>query len=129
MLSRYYQLLRHNRNFRLLWAAQLVSEMGDWFYSLSVYHLLLELTGGRAQAVGLAAVLQALARTLATRTAGVLTDRLSPRAIMIGADVPRFFIVLGMLTVRTPGMVWLAYVLLLCEAGGAAFFEPDRKSV
>ena len=129
MLSRYYQLLRHNRNFRLLWAAQLVSEMGDWFYSLSVYHLLLELTGGRAQAVGLAVVLQVLPQTLAAPTAGVLNDRLSRRAIMIGADVARFFIVLGMLTVRTPGMVWLVYVLLLCETVGAAFFEPGRGGV
>jgi hypothetical protein len=27
----YWRLLRGNRNFRLLWLAQIVSELGDWF--------------------------------------------------------------------------------------------------
>jgi hypothetical protein len=34
-LSAYLQLLRHNRNFRRLWMAQIVSEIGDWFYTLA----------------------------------------------------------------------------------------------
>jgi predicted MFS family arabinose efflux permease len=129
MLSRYFHLLRTQRNFRLLWAAQCVSELGDWFYSLSVYHLLLELTGGKAQAVGLAVVLQVLPQTLMAPTTGVLNDRLSRKAIMIGADVARFFIVLGMLLVRTPAMVWLVYPLLLLETVAASFFEPGRSGV
>jgi predicted MFS family arabinose efflux permease len=129
LISRYLGLLRHNRNYRLLWIAQVVSELGDWFYSLSVYHLLLELTGGKAQAVGLAVVLQVLPQTLAAPTAGVLNDRISRKAIMIGADVARFFIVLGMLLVRTPSAVWLVYPLLLLETVGAAFFEPGRGGV
>ena len=45
MFSSYYALLRENRNFRLLWLAQIVSELGDWFYTLAVYNLLLDLTG------------------------------------------------------------------------------------
>ena len=45
MFAAYLNLLRTNRNFRRLWAAQIVSELGDWFYSLAVYSLLLELTG------------------------------------------------------------------------------------
>src|SRR5438034_8455041 len=32
-LSAYARLLRQNRNFRRLWMAQIVSEIGDWFYS------------------------------------------------------------------------------------------------
>ena len=129
MLSAYFRLLRANRNFRLLWLAQVVSEMGDWFYSLAVYGLLLELTGNKAQSVGLAVVLQVLPHALAAPTAGVLNDRISRRAIMIGADVARMFIVLGMLAVRTPGMVWLVYPLLLVETIGAAFFEPAHSAV
>lgn len=129
MLSSYLALLRANRNYRLLWFAQVVSELGDWFYSLAVYNLLLELTHSRAQSVGLAVVLQVLPHTFAAPTAGVLNDRISRKAIMIGADIARFFIVLGMLGVRTPGMVWLVYPLLLLETVGAAFFEPAHSSV
>jgi len=129
MLRAYRQLLRSNRNFRLLWTAQIVSELGDWFYSLAVYHLLLELTGNKAQSVALAVILQVLPTAFITPTSGVLNDRISRKAIMIGADVARFFIVLGMLAVRTRGMVWLVYPLLLCETFGAAFFEPAHSAV
>src|SRR4051812_6863647 len=111
MLRSYLRLLRENRNYRLLWFAQVVSELGDWFYALAVYNLLLELTGKRAQAVGLAVVLQVLPHTLVAPTAGVVNDRISRKRVMIGADIARVFIVLGMLAVRTPGMVWLVYPL------------------
>jgi MFS family permease len=128
-VSPYLVLLRHNRNYRLLWIAQIVSELGDWFYTLTVYHLLLDLTGGKAQAVALAVVLQVLPSAFAAPTAGVLNDRISRRRIMIGADLVRFFIVLGMVLVRAPSMVWLVYPLLLAETVGAAFFEPAHSAV
>src|SRR5450631_3486660 len=107
MLSSYLALLCRNRNYRLLWVAQIVSELGDWFYTLTVYHLLLDLTGGKAQAVALAVVLQVLPSAFAAPTAGVLNDRISRRRIMIGADLIRCFIVLGMVLVRAPSKVWL----------------------
>src|SRR5260370_1847421 len=129
MLVPCLRLIRATRNYRFLWLAQVVSEMGDWFYSLAVYNLLLELTHNRAQSVGLAVVLQVLPHTFAAPTAGVVNDRISRRAIMIGADIARFFIVLGRLGVRTLGMVWLVYPLLLLETLGAAFFEPAHSAV
>jgi len=54
---------------------------------------------------------------------------MSRKRIMIGADVVRFFIVLGMLSVRSASTVWLVYPLLLSETIGAAFFEPAHSSV
>ncbi len=129
MFSRYLALLRNNRNFRRLWLAQVVSELGDWFYSLAVYGLLLELTGQKAQSVGLAVVLQVLPHTMVAPMTGVVNDRVSRKRIMIGADIVRFVIVLGMLAVRSAGMVWLVYPLLLFETIGAAFFEPARSAV
>jgi len=128
VFSRYLCLVRSNPNFRLLWLAQVVSEMGDWFYSLAVYSLLLELTHNKAQSVGLAVVLQVLPHTFIAPATGVINDRVNRKAIMIGADIARFVIVLGMLAVRTPAMVWLAYPLLLLETVGAAFFEPARSA-
>jgi len=40
-VSAYVRLVRLNRNFRRLWLAQIVSEIGDWFYTLAIYSLLL----------------------------------------------------------------------------------------
>jgi MFS family permease len=127
-LASYWRLLRGNRNFRRLWVAQIVSEIGDWFYTLSIYTLLLQLTG-RASSVALALVLQVLPQTLVGPTAGVINDRLRRKHMMIAADLIRFGVVLAMLFVRSRSMVWLVYPLLLAETVMAAFFEPARSAV
>jgi MFS family permease len=124
----YLRLLRGNRNFRRLWMAQIVSEIGDWFYTLSIYTLLLQFTG-RASSVALALVLQVLPQTFAGPTAGVVNDRLKRKHVMIAADLIRFGVVLAMLFVRSRSMVWLVFPLLLAETTMAAFFEPARSAV
>lgn len=128
MLSTYAALVRENRNFRLLWLAQIVSELGDWFYALAVYSLILSLTGS-AGLVGLAVVLQVLPQTFIAPTAGVVNDRLSRKRIMIAADLVRAVVVLGILLVRTRETIWLIFPLLFVETVMAAFFEPARSSV
>jgi MFS family permease len=127
-LAAYARLLRGNGNFRRLWSAQVVSEIGDWFYTLAIYNLLLQLTG-RAGSVALALVLQVLPQTLIGPTAGVVNDRLRRKHVMIAADLGRTLIVLCMLLVRSREMVWLVYPLLVAETLLAAFFEPARSSV
>jgi predicted MFS family arabinose efflux permease len=129
----YASLLAGNRNFRRLWSAQVVSEIGDWFYTLAIYNLLLQLTG-RAESVALALVLQVLPQTLIGPTAGVVNDRLRRKRVMIAADLGRTLIVLGMLAfstwlVRSSGGLSLVYALLIAETLLAAFFEPARNSV
>src|SRR4051812_41899193 len=38
-------VLRTNRNFRLLYIGQAISQLGDWFNSVAVFALILDLTG------------------------------------------------------------------------------------
>ena len=127
-LASYARLIGGNGNFRRLWLAQIVSEIGDWFYTLSIYTLLLQMTG-RASSVALALVLQVLPQTFAGPTAGVVNDRLKRKHVMIAADMVRCFVVLAMLLVRSRSMVWLVYLLLLAETVMVSFFEPARNAV
>jgi MFS family permease len=124
----YLRLLRGNPNFRRLWGAQIVSEIGDWFYTLAIYNLLLQLTG-HASSVALALVLQVLPQTLVGPASGVINDRLRRKHVMIVADFGRMLIVLCMLLVRSKEMGWMVYPLLVAETLLAAFFEPARSSV
>src|SRR6202140_2506567 len=124
----YSRLLRENRNFRRLWSAQVVSELGDWFYTLAIYNLLLQLTG-RAGSVALALVLQVLPQTFIGPTAGVVNDRLRRKHVMIASDLGRMVIVFCMLFIRSKEKVWLVYPLLMAETLLAAFFEPARNAV
>ena len=127
-LSAYLRLLRHNRNFRRLWMAQIVSEIGDWFYTLAIYNLLLQFTG-QARSVALALVLQVLPQTLFGPIAGVVNDRIRRKRVMITADLVRAVIVLAMLLVRSRSTLWLVYPLLVLESVMWAFFEPARTAV
>ncbi len=127
-LAAYGRLLRENRDFRLLWIAQIVSEIGDWFYTVALYSLLLELTG-KASAIGLAVVLQVLPQVFVAPSAGVINDRLPRRAVMIFADICRVIIVLSMLLVRSANTVWLIWVLLFLETLMWALFEPGRAAL
>lgn len=124
----YRRLLVGNLNFRRLWGAQVVSEIGDWFYTLAIYNLLLQFTG-RAGSVALALVLQVLPQTVIGAAAGVINDRIRRKQVMIAADLGRMLIVFCMLFVRSKEMVGLVYPLLVAETLLAAFFEPARSSV
>ena len=127
-LSSYWLLLRDNRNFRLLWFAQIVSELGDWFYSVAILSFLLELTGS-AQLVASAFLMQVLPQTLIAPAAGAINDRISRKKVMIFADLARAAIVLSMLLVRSRGTLWLLFALLFCETLCWGMFEPGRSAV
>lgn len=127
-LAAYLRLVGGNRNVRRLWLAQIVSEIGDWFYTLAIYTLLLQLTG-HAGSVALALVLQVLPQFFVGPTAGVVNDRLRRKQVMIASDLIRFAVVLAMLFVRSRSTVWLVYPLLVVETTMTAFFEPARSAV
>ena len=127
-LPAYLRLVRRNHNFRRLWAAQIVSEIGDWFYSLAIYSLLLQLTG-QARSVGMALVLQVIPQTLFGPLSGIVNDRIRRKRVMITSDLARAVIVFAMLLVRSRSTVWLVYPLLFLESVMWAFFEPARTAV
>ena len=120
-------LLRANRDFRLLFFGQTVSQLGDWFNSVAVFALLLDLTGS-ATAVAWMMIVQFLPMAIVGPIAGVVVDRVDRRRLMIGTDIMRGILVLGLLLVRTREQVWLAYVVMALTVTGSAFFEPARTA-
>ncbi|HTK28182.1 MAG TPA: MFS transporter [Vicinamibacterales bacterium] len=126
-MSPYLQLLRQNRNFRLLFLGQTVSQLGDWFNAVAVYALLLDLTGS-ATAVAWMMVVQFLPIALFGPFAGVVVDRIDRRALMMAADVLRGVFILGLLVVQRPDQVWIAYAVMAATVSASAFFEPARTA-
>src|SRR5579862_4640521 len=83
--------LRH-RNFALLFGGQLISMLGDQAYSLALPWTVLAVTGDPGKmAIVLAA--GAVPRTLLLLLGGALADRLSPRIVMLSADLGRMLVV------------------------------------
>src|SRR5207253_1349625 len=73
-LNSYRSILRANRNFRLLYIGQTISQLGDWFNAVAVFALLLDLTGS-ATAVAWMMIVQFLPVALIGPLAGVVVDR------------------------------------------------------
>ena len=124
-MSVHTAILRNNRNFRLLFIGQAISQLGDWFNSVAVFALLLDLTGS-ATAVAWMMIMQFLPMAVVGPVAGVVVDRVDRRRLMIATDIIRGVLVLGLLLVRTRDQVWLAYVVMALTVTGSAFFEPAR---
>jgi MFS family permease len=124
----YKNVLKGNANFRRLWIAQCISELGDWFYSVAIFSFLIETTGS-ARILSFAFVLQVLPMTLAAPFAGVVNDHMSRRSVMMFADWMRSGIVALMLVAYLIRSIPMLYVLLCLETVMWALFEPARSAV
>ena len=123
----YISILRSNRNFRLLYIGQTISQLGDWFNAVAVYALLLDLTGS-ATAVAWMMIVQFLPVAIFGPLAGVIVDRVNRRRLMIITDLLRGGLILTLLFIRRPDQVWIAYVVMAVAVGAQAFFEPARTA-
>ena len=123
----YIELLRGNRNFRMLWLGQVVSQLGDWFNTIALYTIILNLTGS-GRAIGLLMVARFVPSFVFGPISGVLADRFSRRTIMIVSDLLRALVVVGFLFVRRPDQLWLIYVLTVMQLALSTFFEPAKTA-
>ncbi len=126
-MNPYLRLLRTNRDFRLLYIGQTISQLGDWFNAVAVYALLLDLTGS-ATAVAMVMIVQYLPAAIVGPIAGVVVDRVDRRRLMIAADVLRGCLILALLLVRRREQVWIVYVVMALVFAAQAFFEPARTA-
>jgi MFS family permease len=123
----YVHLLRHNPAFARLYAAQLVSFAGEWFATVALLGLALELTGSAAVA-SLVLVLQTGGFAVAAPVAGMFADRLDRRRLLVAANLARVPLALGLLLAREPDTLWIAFVCVALLAVCASFFEPTSAA-
>jgi MFS family permease len=123
----YWQLLKQNPRFRTLWIAQLISSGGDWFNSVAVLGLVLQLTRS-----GLGASFVLLASTVPMffliPIAGPVVDRFDRRMLMILANLFSAGVSLLFILVKTEDMVWLLYVANILLIVSASFFNPASSA-
>ena len=116
-------LLRRNPDFARLYLALLIAFAADWFATVALIDLVLELTGSTA-AASVILVLQMAPFLVATPIAGMLADRFDRRLMLAGANVARGIVCIGLLFAVDAETVWIAFAVVGLLAFGAAFFEP-----
>jgi MFS family permease len=123
----YIELLRNNRGFRQLWLGQVVSQLGDWFNTIALYTIILNLTGS-GRDIGLLLVARFLPSFVFGSLSGVVADRFSRRTIMIVSDLLRAVVVLGFLLIRRADQMWMLYSLTVLQLALSTFFEPAKTA-
>jgi MFS family permease len=121
-------LLGRNPGFARLYAATLVSFMGDWFALIAILGRVDSLTGGSAPLVTLVMVTQMLSIAVFSPLGGSLADRFDRRRLMVFADVVRVVLALCFLLIDRPSEVWMFYPLTAAIGAFTAMFEPTTHA-
>ncbi len=118
------------RNFRLLWSGETISLMGDQFYMLALSWLIIQLTGSGI-AVGTILMAGGIPRVLFMLVGGAMTDRLSPRTLMIISNAVRgvLTLILTLLVLTSTVQLWMLYVLAVAFGTADAFFHPAYMAI
>ncbi|HEX2844200.1 MAG TPA: MFS transporter, partial [Candidatus Limnocylindria bacterium] len=122
----YLALLRDNPSFTRLYAAQLITFAGEWFATVALLGLVLELTGSAA-AASLVLVLQTGGFAAVAPLAGIVADRVDRRRLLVGANVARAPLPLLFLLVGDASQLWLLFAVVAMLAAGAATVEPTSS--
>ncbi len=121
-----YRRMLQDPRFRRLWAAQLVSGIGDWLVIGLLIPAVTALSGGSSFAVAGILIAKIIPALVLSSVTGVLVDRFDRRRVMITADLVRFFLVLLLLGTNS---LFVIYAVVLLMETASLFFWPARNSL
>src|ERR1700722_19066833 len=118
-----------NREFRYLWIGNTISGCGDQFFLVALPWLILQLTGSGAVLGGIM-MLGAIPRAALMLIGGAVTDRFSPRKIMILTAALRTLLVASLAAfIWTHHVeVWQLYALSFLFGVADAFAAPAAQT-
>ena len=121
--------LRH-RDFRLLWVGMTISLVGDGIFLVAMAWQAYELWNAPAalSLIGIGMTIPMIAFLL---PAGILSDRLDRRSLMLAADAARALVIgaLALLSVTGHLTFWELVVIVALYGVGTAFFTPAFEAI
>jgi hypothetical protein len=102
MLARWHlDALRH-RDFRLLWAGQTVSQIGDAAFVVALGWRAFTLTG-KSSSLGIVLMVESIGLVATLLIGGVLADRYSRKLLLLGSDCARALVIAALASVDASG--------------------------
>lgn len=119
-----------DRDFRLLWAGESISLLGDQFHYVALSWLILQLTGS-GLALGTVLVAAAIPRAILMLVGGAFADRFSPRSIIAVSNALRGVVVAAatVLILTNSIEVWHLVILGVVFGTVDAFFYPAVNTI
>lgn len=127
---RTFHSLRY-RNYRLFFSGQIVSQTGSWMQRIALGWFILQLTHDSAFAVGLMAFAQFVPYMLFGLFAGVLTDRLDARRLVIWTQVAQLVsaAVLSWIALGGFAQPWMLYTTAFLNGTVLVLDVPSRQQL
>lgn len=127
---RTFQSLRY-RNYRLFFGGQAVSQTGSWMQRIALGLFILQLTHNSAFAVGLMAFAQFTPYMLFGLFAGVLTDRLDARRLVLGTQTLQLLSAAGLAWIAFGGFArpWMLYAIAFAYGTVLVLDVPSRQQL
>lgn len=119
-----------SRNFVLVWLGESISVLGDQFHFVALSLLVLQMTGSPL-ALGTVLAVAGIPRALLMLLGGAVTDRFSPRRIMLYSNVIRTVLTLLLTGLALTGTIqlWHVYIIVFIFGIVSAFFYPAYISI
>ncbi len=122
-----WDLLRTNRDVRLLFLAQVVSFAGDWFAYVAFVGVVHEIND-LSILVTVVYVAQALPAFLMTPIAGPTADRFDRRKVIATVSSVQAVAAFGLLLVGSNATLWLGYACLCAISALGSFVGPSAQA-
>jgi MFS family permease len=121
---RVLEALRH-RDFRLLWAGQTVSQIGDAAFVVALGWRAFTLTG-KASSLGIVLMVESLGLIATLLIGGVLADRYSRKLLLIGSDGARALVIATLALVDASGQLTFGVLIgfVALHGLGSGLFQP-----
>ena len=118
------------RPFRLVWYSESVSLFGSQFYLIALSWLTLQITGS-GLALGTVLTVSAVPRAVLMLVGGAVSDRISPRKLMMACNMVRGALLTAVTALVFTGLVqlWHLYILAVFFGTADAFYHPSLMAI
>ncbi|MGI8664461.1 MAG: MFS transporter [Jatrophihabitans sp.] len=123
-----WRLLAHNRDYRCLILAGVISLTGDWALRVGLAYYVYLITGSTV-ASGLMVAASILPQLMLGSIAGVFVDRWDRRRTMVTVSILLGAALLPLLAVQSAADVWIVYLVAFVEGILTQFFLPAEAAV
>lgn len=117
------------KDYRSLWISNLLVTIGASAFPIALAVTVLD-AGGTTTTLGLILASRVLSSVILAPIGGVWADRLPRKFVMIGADIYRAILMIGLIFVATPSVpAWGLAILVFAMGAGEAFGFPASGAI
>ena len=129
MTKGYIEFFSSNAKYRRLWAASVISLLGEWFNTIALFLLILEYSGSEFL-LGILFSVRMILFGISQPINGLLADRLNRKSLMFWSNIAQIFLALTFLMVDGPeDMWWLIAVSGIMMLFHGVYVTAERAAV